>query len=231
MAKIRTVQTGVGEGKVVVPETGAIPDIPSNFRWNSAKNQLECDRDSSDAMSGGTFHWEWIDDPTDGSDVIAAAAGSWTYGGSVANPASGDVIITLPHQVANRWYRIWKKTALALLSYKTLPEQNRKTSRVCVIKFRLGDVIDGAVSGAKIQWYYDTTDTYLTMHGGKVVFNRKREVYCDDYGAANFEVYRTSETGENVSFTILTRGKTYGPFVKVIPAEVEKAFTQLTDAA
>lgn len=219
-----TIQTGAGAGKIPVPETGAYPTIPTNFRWNELKNQLECDRDATTAMSGGVFHFEYNTDPN--------ATTGWMEITTQGNPASGDVIKTLPDQISDRWYRCWKVTSSGKIGPKTIPIQNRHVIRQCLVRGIIGDMIDTPIAATRVEWTYDTTDRYITMLGDKVVVVRKNTIYADDYGAWNERIYRSTVTNLNVKFWILTRqGLRIGPFTKVIPDALETNFNDLTDVA
>jgi hypothetical protein len=218
------IQTGTGEGKVIVPETGAYPTIPTNFLWNSNKNQLECDRDAATAMTGGTFGYEWNTDPD--------ATTGWTALETVSNPASGSVVRSLPDQVADRWYRAWKISSTNKAGPKTVPIQNRHVIRQCLVRGKVGDMVDAPIDATRMEWTYDTTARYIEQKGDKTVIVRRNTIYADDRGAWSERIYRSSITTLNAKFWIITRqGLRIGPFTKVIPDALETNFTDLADAS
>lgn len=209
---------------VGIPQSQNTPSLPVNFKFNSASNQLECDRDSSDNMSGGTFHFEWATSHN-------AADADWTeLTPAISNPASGSVIKSLVDQVAGRWYRCWKVTSGGYAGPKTLPIQNAHPSRVCLILGDIAKATDAPPSAARVEYQYDTSLTSFSAKGGKRVVVRREPIYPDDEGAWSEEIYRTSDTTYNVKFWILTREQRLGPFTKIIPDQTTARFEDLVDA-
>lgn len=214
---------------ITVPESYATPLMVRNFLYNQDDNQLECDRDSSDNMSGGTFHFEyWQDDGT--TDPVDVADGDWTALAIVSNPASGSVIRTLADQVSGRWFRAWKVTSGGYAGPKTLPIQNEHPVRLCLVKGKIGDIFDASLGACRV--YIEPEDPaadFITMSGGKQVLTKKRVVYPDAQGAWEANLYRTAIIGYNMKFTFITRYGKAGPYTKVIPNATEANYVNLVD--
>lgn len=212
----------------VVPETGAIPDRPANFKYVSAQlgtsdaNQLQWDAESTSDVT--TFEVQWSE--TGDFD------GAWNHQTTVTNTGVANVY-TIADQVANRYFRV-RAINKGNESYWAGPVANRNPARTVTIKgyFRTPDlkpVSNGQVwmelSGSAAQF---DVDYYTRVEATKI--NAR---YESETGFWEMKVPQSNTVGDRTG-TFYFRGANSleNTDAKVLPdgSEEDVFYTKLVDA-
>ena len=161
MAQERRTRGPIKGGQAaIVPETGAIPNRPANFKYVSAQlgttdaNQLQWDAQTTGNVT--TFVVEW--------SAGYLFSGVWVQQTVITNTGVANVY-TLADQVADRFFRVKAVNAIGNASYWAGPINNRDPQRTVTIKGRFLTPNKQPVLNGQIWMELSGSDTQIDVDG------------------------------------------------------------------